>query len=234
MLDSGARCTICLSSAWMVARPSGNRSRVFGIGLNKTGTTTLGKALATLGFTHHQGFRRDLVMEYAEGRLDGILEIAAEYNNFEDWPWPLVYPELDEAFPGSKFVLTTRRSAEVWYESLCRHADRKSSETRRVREVVYGYGDPADRPDYFRRFYERHNAEARAHFASRPDDLLEICWEVESDWSRLAAFLGVTAPRVELPHENADPFSPGTNKERRRGIRDVLHRFLARTGLILS
>ena len=82
--------------------------KVFGVGYNKTGTTTLGVCLRTFGLSH-RSHDLDLVRAWRDGRISDIVDAAADVDCVEDWPWPLVFRELDEAFPGSKFVLTTRR-----------------------------------------------------------------------------------------------------------------------------
>ena len=62
-----------------------------------------------------------LFHEVLAGRVQTALERARDYDAFEDLPWCLLYRELDEAFPGSKFVLTVRSSSEVWLRSYRRH-----------------------------------------------------------------------------------------------------------------
>ena len=42
--------------------------------------------------------------------------MVEQFDAFEDNPWPLLYRELDERFPGSKFILT-RRPTENWINS---------------------------------------------------------------------------------------------------------------------
>lgn len=59
----------------------------FGIGLSKTGTISLFAALALLGYR------------------------AAEHDVATDLPLAAFYPQLDERYPGSKFILTLRDMA---------------------------------------------------------------------------------------------------------------------------
>ena len=72
--------------------------KVIGIGLNKTGTTTLAKGLHVLGYQKHVSVRGDLLAKYKNGDLEEIFEVVEENESFEDWPWPLMYKEL---FSGS-------------------------------------------------------------------------------------------------------------------------------------
>ncbi len=84
-----------------------NKGKVFGVGWAKTGTTTLAQCLQILGY-HHLSQRLDLVDELRGGNLDGVLSVVREYDSFEDWPWIILFKELDYAFPDSKFILTHR------------------------------------------------------------------------------------------------------------------------------
>ncbi|MCX5937346.1 MAG: hypothetical protein NTW02_03870 [Cyanobium sp. LacPavin_0920_WC12_MAG_62_9] len=179
------------------------RTKVFGIGLNKTGTTTLGVCLQRLGY-RHTSFSLPLLEQVSRGELAGVLAHCKLFDAFEDWPYPLIYKELDVAFPGSRFVLTRRRSAESWYASLADHALRTGlGQGCRSRRLAYGVAYPQlDEAGLLHR-YEQHLLDVRAHFVGREDRLLELCWDEEHDWSRLCAFLEAPRPPGPLPHANA-------------------------------
>jgi len=184
---------------------SGDRPRVFGVGMNKTGTTTLGECLRRLGY-RHASFDAALLDRWAAGDVEALIERARTLEAVEDWPWPLAFRELDRSFPGSRFVLTVRRSPDVWLESLLKHAERTGP--TRARELVFGHAMPAGHEDEHRRVYEAHNAAVRAWFADRPDDLLEVCWETGDGWAELCGFLGHPVPDGPLPHANRRPPGP--------------------------
>src|SRR6056297_1638044 len=100
-----------------------NKAKVFGIGLNKTGTTTLGVCLNKLGYNVKDCDLK--LLKYSDQKkMDPIYDTVKKYDGFQDWPWPLLYKELDQRFPGSKFILTTRKNSEAWFRSLKKHADR--------------------------------------------------------------------------------------------------------------
>ena len=94
-----------------------SRAKVFGIGLNRTGTTTLGKCLKTLGYKHTSCNALTLLTCKC-GDFNRLNTLVNSRDSFEDWPYPLFYKYLDEKFPGSKFILTTRKSPEIWLQSL--------------------------------------------------------------------------------------------------------------------
>ena len=173
--------------------------KIFGIGLNKTGTKSLGSSLRTLGF-NHLSWTPEVFDIYTKHGIEGLLGIIEQYDSFEDWPWPLVFREIDEMVPGSKFILTLRESPERWYESLCKHSMRTGP--THIRKHIYGYEMPHGHKAEHIRFYDEHIDNVRSHFSGRPGDLLEVCWGKGDGWAELASFLGRSAPGLPFPHEN--------------------------------
>ncbi len=176
--------------------------KVFGIGLNKTGTTTLGVCLRTLGF-RHAPYAGRFVPDVKAGRFQDLFAYAEGYDSFEDWPWPLAYRELEARFPGSRFILTTRKDADTWFDSLRGHSERTGPTPER--ELVYGHAMPHGHRADHRRIYEEHNRAALAHFDGRPESFLHVCWETGSGWPQLCAFLGVDVPKEPFPHAHRAP-----------------------------
>lgn len=169
--------------------------------MNKTGTTTLGECLSHLGFRHHS-FDLELTRAVDKGDLTPVFRIADEYDSFEDWPWPLIYEELDARYPGSKFILTTRTDSATWIDSLKRHADRTGP--TEFRKIVYGHPMPHGNEDEHIQRYEQHNANVRRYFAGR-EDLLEVCWEEQATWDPICIFLREPVPNELFPHANKSP-----------------------------
>lgn len=173
--------------------------KVFGIGLNKTGTKSLAACLRYWGLTH-VSLNQTAFRLWHEGDIASLAEIAAVYDSFEDWPWPLLYREFDARFPGSKFVLTRRKSPEIWFASLARHA--LETGPTEYRKHIYGSYMPQSDEAGHLAFYRRHNDDVRAHFAARPLDFVEVCWEEGHGWDELARFLGLPLPALPFPHVN--------------------------------
>ena len=175
-----------------------SRQKVFGIGFHKTGTTTLSRALRILGYRVAGPFGVN-DEDIADTAIDRALETAAEYDAVQDNPWPLLYQELDEAYPGSKFVLTVR-DTDRWLASVVNHFGGQSTPMRRW---IYGPGDPADNQDIYRSRYDRHNSDVADYFKDRPDDLLTLRIADGEGWPELCGFLGVPVPDDPFPHANA-------------------------------
>jgi hypothetical protein len=193
-----------LRGAWLELRPV-KATKVIGIGLPKTGTTSLGYCFRRFGFKHRT-FDMDLAYQVKRNNLAAAIEEARKFETFEDWPWFEIYRELDRTFPHSKFILTRRKDTETYVTSLQGHHERQGiRDEGYVKpyywDVVHGQ-DPAAW-DYERsaQRYERHNREALEYFGSRiGKDLLVVCWEHGDGWAELSRFLNKAAPDEPFPH----------------------------------
>ncbi len=173
--------------------------KVFGIGMNKTGTKTLNACFKAFGLTTWS-YDLQLLKAYAEGRLEEIFAVSDRYDSAEDWPWPLLYKEFDRRYPDAKFILTTRKDPDTWFASLCHHADRTGP--TEARQIVYKHEMPhLFKAEHIDR-YITHNREVVKYFSDRPGKLLQVCWETGSGWKELAEFLGLSIPVIPFPHEN--------------------------------
>lgn len=187
-------------------RPAGRR-KVFGIGLPKTGTKTLGACFEQLRFKH-RSCDMNLAAQVKRGELESVFAEAAKFETFEDWPWFLIYRELDRRFPGSRFILTLRKDVDAYLTSLRKHHERQGIANEGfVAPPWWGdvFGFPPDQWDYERSAasYERHRREVLEYFKDRPDDLLVVCWETGDGWDELCRFLKVRRPGKPFPHENS-------------------------------
>ncbi len=172
------------------------RPKVFCIGFHRTGTKSLATALESLGYrvTGPNGARDPNI---ANNALALVLGLAGEFDALNDNPTTLLYKELDAAFPGSRFILTTR-STDAWLASAVRYF---GTDQTPMREWIYGHGSPVGFESVYRKRYESHNAEVAAHFEGRPD-LLVLDFERGDGWPELCAFLGEDVPTAPFPHTN--------------------------------
>jgi len=171
--------------------------KIFGIGFHKTGTTSLKNAFETLGFkvTGPNGIRTTTSSEIA---LSMCHDLVAEYDAFQDNPWPLVFRQMDASYPGSKFILTYR-DPSAWIRSLVKHFGSQETEMRRW---IYGVGCPLGNESIYLRRYRDHNAEVLEYFADRPNQLLVMDLAKGDGWEMLCEFLGMAIPTCPFPHLN--------------------------------
>ena len=177
--------------------------KVFGIGLNKTGTSTLGMCLKKLGYRCTSCSRELLHDVVINKDFQAVKETVQQYDGFEDWPWPIIYKELDELFPGSKFILTTRKNSQAWLKSLTKYSMR-TRPFHHCRKLAYGFNYPQFKQREHLAFYENHNDQVRNYFSGREEDFIELCWENMGGWQGLCEFLDKPIPPEPLPHINAN------------------------------
>jgi hypothetical protein len=166
-------------------------TKIFGIGLSRTGTHSLTAALRQFGVT---------AIHFPATFADVEAHDAATDSTIADQ-----FEMLDETFPGSLFILTMRE-LESWLGSCERFwaafdQFRKSPELRALHQRLYGNAD-FDR-DTYAAAYQRHIARIARHFAGRRDRVLELNICAGEGWPNLAAFLNAPTPVIPFPHERA-------------------------------
>ena len=178
--------------------------KVFGLGLSRTGTTSLHAALVLMGFSsvHYPLGYRNLARHWLDG--DFSAAHTAPFRGYSDLPTPVFFRELDRAHPGSKFVLTLRDEG-AWADSIERQYARplppspKNPIRHRMRELAYGSIE-FERSRYLDA-YRRHHDNIRAHFSTRADALLILDLSRDADaWQRLSAFLDRSVTTRAFPH----------------------------------
>ena len=181
-------------------------TRIFGIGLPKTATSSLHTALTRLGFAScHFPHDPTTVSELRDGRY--ALSILETFDAVCDVPIPAIFPQLDEAWPGSKFILTVR-SFETWMHS-CRDAPfntpdavpQPGSPRDFYRTLLYGC--TRFNEQRFAWVYHNHQRVVDAHFTGEKRHQLLVLPVCDgAGWSELCSFLGVDVPDEPFPHRN--------------------------------
>ncbi len=180
-----------------------DRPRIFGIGLNKTGTMSLDKALDILGFRSlhdggpetHQAVLRAVkenvpLLSYLDQSWDAFSDIGLLTRRFRI---------LDAQYPGSKFVMTVR-PMHKWLDSRRRHVERN---IRLKESGEYEGSFLVVDIDKWMREWEDHTNRVRDFFANR-SDFLEIDLTSNPQWGPLCRFLGRSVPATPFPWVNRD------------------------------
>lgn len=121
-----------------------------------------------------------------------------EFDAFQDNPWPIIFKQMDQAYPGSKFILTLREQS-LWLESAVRHFGEKETS---MRKWIYGVGSPKGHEDIYIRRYATHNHDVLEYFKERPGDLLVMDFSQGDGWAQLCSFLERPVPTTPFPHAN--------------------------------
>lgn len=203
------------------------KPRIFGIGANKTGTTSLKAAMQELGFVvGNQRTAENLIDDWAKRDFRRIIQYCKTAEFFQDLPFSLnyTYIVLDQVFKDSKYILTVRNSPEDWYNSLVRFHSKRWGKgdgippnKKDLQEAFYIYkGRPwhvnrliriTPEDDLYNReilidAYINRNNSIKEYFKHRPDDLLILNVADENAYTDLCNFLGVKKVRDSFPWKN--------------------------------
>ncbi len=194
--------------------------KVIGVGLNKTGTSTLKTCMKLWGFNHCT-FDLGAFNAYRNNDWEYLKRIADEHDSFENWPWALMYDRMYNWYPDAKFILSVRKNAETWFKSLSRHGKRIGPLVD-YELYIYGYADPDENKQAHIDYYHKHNQMVETFFAGQSDKLLKVCWENGHGWNELSQFLQLRPPQEDFPHSNK---TPSLYEELERKYRPILGRY---------
>ena len=202
-----------------------NKPKVFCIGQNKTGTTSVEYVLKQLGYKMGRQAKAELLIhDWAKRDFKKIVKFCHSADAFQDIPFSndFTFEILDYAFPGSKFILTIRKSKDEWFESIKRFhtkligkdrlptADDLKAYPYRYKgwmwdnmQLKYGV-DETTLYDYkiYTRQYERYNQTVMDYFRYRKDDLLVLNLSDSEAMKNLYEFLGFKYDGSVMPHLN--------------------------------
>lgn len=200
------------------------RDKVFCIGFNKTGTTSLEYALQEFGYK--MGNQTDgelLIKSYVNNDWNKIIKFCDTADAFQDVPFsfPNTWLFLHHAFPEAKFILTMR-DEENWYKSITSFHSKLFANNERTPNKVdlmnatYRYkgfvwefnravfktpNDDIYNKEILISNYNRHNEAILHYFKDKPNFL---CLDVSDydSYSNLAHFLDKETLHTEFPHLN--------------------------------
>jgi hypothetical protein len=198
-----------------------SKTRVFGIGLSRTGTTSLSRALKQLGYQNSFHWTRNGKIL---GWHDFFLADAAT-----DVPCSVQFEDLYHTFEKSKFIYTVR-GIDEWILSIQKHlqadtpSELREKHLRLIAKTYSSMTKPGRRTDWklynlirqvqireelyiqnesWANAYEVFDRRVRHFFRDKPDEkLLEMNIAEGDSWDVLCPFLGVDIPDVPFPHAN--------------------------------
>ena len=202
------------------------KQKIFCIGLNKTGTTSLKKEMELQGYVvGNQRLGELLFDDWVRRDFRRIIRLCKTAQFFQDAPFsfPYTYIALDQTFPGSKFILTVRDDGEEWYNSLVNFHSKSWGNGNipptweDLKESTYIYkGFPyhfvsclfnSQKNDLYNKdklikYYNLHCSNVLTYFKYRPDDLFVINLKNNDSYSKFCNFLQCQQVRDSFPWLN--------------------------------
>lgn len=173
------------------------KPKIFIIGLSKTGTTSIGDALALLGYKR-LGWKdirsRHLVHTWANGDYDALIDQTRYFDAFEDLPWPFMYRQMAEMYPDATFVLSLRKDEQTWLRSMRRHVGRGSWQPY---SYFYGTTEVDGNEEIVLQSYRNHTDSVRMYFQDQPHRYAELnIDDGDMNWEVLCKFAQCPEGRV--------------------------------------
>ncbi|MGB3465338.1 MAG: sulfotransferase [Cyclobacteriaceae bacterium] len=202
----------------------GEDEKIFVIGMNKTGTTSVKAALQDFDIpVGHQGTASNIfVYEGGVTFIEKILEYCKTAKAFQDIPFsvPHVYKVMHKAYPNAKFILTCRDDASQWFNSLKKFTTKVFGKNGRLTKTdmiltdnyrkgsvyirhkkIYGTLGFFDEKAY-KNLYNNHIEDVTDYFSEYPDQLLVINIAEKDAYKRFCDFLGREPMYEQFPWEN--------------------------------
>lgn len=169
-------------------------SKVFGIGIGKTGTTSLAGALRKLGLRGVDHPPPQQLTKFMQGH----------YDFGTDMPFSTDFEQMDKTFPGSKFILTVRPIADEWLRSVEAQHEKPVPDWGMLYRMQM-YGIPHFDPLNQFKIKSEHEGRVISYFRNRPDDLLVLNIVGGDGWEPLCSFFNKPIPMEPFPHLNKGP-----------------------------
>ncbi len=188
----------------------GKREKVFGIGFQKTGTTSLHHFLRRLGYKSVHwphvvagiNYQRVCIpVLHDRNKVVNVLQpLIEKFDAFTDVPFPALYKELHERVPDGRFILL-ERDGDEWWESVARHWRLSPARSRRLDPYEYlAYNLYSDEElelvtirDRVRlkEIYLRHNEAVASYFQDKGEVLTVVSLDDGEIGTKIRRFLGV-------------------------------------------
>jgi len=202
-----------------------NKPKIFCIGQNKTGTTSLQKFFQDHGFKVGDQPTAELLMDdYINRNWKPILKYCETAEVFQDVPFSndYLFILLDYHFPNAKFILTERDSPEQWYNSITKfHAklfgkDGQVPTKEDLQNATYRYNGFLWKTFYEKygevpgniynkthliSIYEERNKQIKHYFKNKSNFLVVNLSQPDAI-QKMADFLQITPKYEEMPWEN--------------------------------
>jgi len=183
--------------------------KIFVIGFNKTGTTSLKRAIKILGYSflsENKLYSSKIFEEVNNKNFSSLEKHLNNFDAFKDRPWnhPGVYQYLDKKYENAKFILTLRdvnnwvKSYKKWNESVSLS---KNAYYKTISRICYGVDDFLSNEELIKEVYEKTNNNIIDYFKNK-NNLLILDLEKGDGWNKLCPFLNKDILNTVFPHAN--------------------------------
>ncbi len=185
----------------------GKPHKVFCIGFNKTGTTSLHELFCQLGLRSYHGIK---------WRYMGNTDLLNRFDCFSDGI-PDDFRMLDSMFPNSKFILQVRNLDE-WVASRLEHIRRRKQTG--IHKITGAWDDTDFAVSNWLKERNNHHVDVLGYFIDRPADLMLVNFVGnQSAASLVCGYLGYQQSMAK-PHRNKNP-SPYALEQNRDEIYSI-------------
>jgi hypothetical protein len=174
--------------------------KIFNLSFPKTGTSSFIFAMKKFGLkTKH--WDKQMCQYFLNNNFDLIFKFVKTNDVFADFPWAVIYKQLDDNFPNSKFILF-ERDANDWLNSCLNYFDFNKNPTVKggcfFREYLFGSCYPKNNEEAYLKKYENHIFEVKDYFKNKKNffstDLND------KGWRKVCGFLGFS--QIDFPRLN--------------------------------
>jgi len=176
--DSEIKQKVIVAIRRLLLQTNERKKKVFAVGFNKSGTTSLHALFKSLGLLSYHG---------AKWRGGDDLKLLRSYDCFSDGI-PNDLAKLDNLFPGSRFILQVR-DLESWVYSRLAHIERKKEQNTHNGSPIWDNTEYAIKSWIKQR--NAHHLFVLSYFSERPSDILVFDFvRDESAATKVCNFLG--------------------------------------------
>jgi hypothetical protein len=197
--------------------------KIFCIGYNKTGTTSLERLMNNnnINSAPQKPFECNMESYFYKNYSTFVNMIKDDYHKydfFQDIPFslPNFYKVLDEEFDDAKFILTVRDNEDEWYDSLIRFYKKVFVNFDTPKKISYTYegliykiltlawNSKKDNPydeKLLKESYLKHIKDVKEYFKDK-NNLLIINLSQNNVIEKIENYLNIELKNKEIPHLN--------------------------------
>jgi hypothetical protein len=183
---------------------------IFIIGLNKTGTTSIKKALTIGGNTKSYGVDQYKLIQHLDS-FEYIynmvkLNVYKGITIFKDRPWNMdLYKKLDKSFPEAKFILTIR-DQETWWGSVLNNLEEKSNKPI-IDTYKMHFKCQEINKEKFIEYYINYNLKAEEYFNNKKN-FFKLEMPKDFNWKNIMKILNISEDLLKtriLEYQSLNP-----------------------------